>query len=29
MFWIDSDLVWEKLEAGDIKETKEIHCTNM
>lgn len=24
MFWNDYDLVWEKLEAGDIKETKYI-----
>lgn len=29
MFWIDTDLVWEKIEAGDIKEAKEMHCIDM
>lgn len=29
MFWTDTDLVWEEVEAGGIKETKEMCCTNM
>lgn len=29
MFWINTDLVWKKAEARDIKETKEMCCINM